>query len=286
MVGGIIQVEMLGTFCNQADQAAVQWESYLANSLRAQAICRHEDMFAFFAVGQVDRTDVCANLDLQLFDDDIQGINEIIRVVDFLNDPVERLQHARLAQLLPVKTDATGFRLDLLKLPLNAVRIENRCEFVQGLGIDIALEVDDLVDRIPVLDPFPVVKLGLFRVVQAEIRLVAENTKQEPALFLADADRIAILAHVTPRQAILEPVTSLAEHINLVWLEPDLFAEFTKHCLFGRLVFVDASLRKLPGILADALGPEKFALIVTEYYSDIWPETIGINHKATTIMNT
>jgi hypothetical protein len=45
-------------------------------------------------------------------------------------------------------------------------------------------------------------------------------------------------------------------------------------------------LGKLPGVLADALGPEKFALIVTEYYSDIWPETIGINHKATTIFNT
>ena len=60
---------------------------------------------------------------------------------------------------------------------------------------------------------------------------------------------------------------------------PDFLAEFAVHRLFGGFVLVDAALGKLPGILANALGPEEFALIVAENNSDIWPETIRINHS-------
>ena len=64
-----------------------------------------------------------------------------------------------------------------------------RRQMVQGTGIDPALEGDHVVQRVPEIDPAPVVELGLLGQVQAQVGFLAGDLQQEPDLLLADADR-------------------------------------------------------------------------------------------------
>src|ERR671937_42157 len=49
-----------------------------------------------------------------------------------------------------------------------------------------SLEVDDLAHRIPVVRPAPLIELGFIGPIERELRVVALQAQQEPALFLAD----------------------------------------------------------------------------------------------------
>jgi hypothetical protein len=63
-------------------------------------------------------------------------------------------------------------------------------------------------------------------------------------------------ADVAFGKVISEPTAGAAEDGNLPGLKPDLLLELAIHGLLGRLVGMNPTLRKLPGVLADATTPK------------------------------
>lgn len=61
-------------------------------------------------------------------------------------------------------------------------------------------------------------------------------------------------------------------------LQTDLFGQFAVHGLFRRLIGLDSALRKLPRILANTSAPKQLVSVITEYYADIRPKSVGVYH--------
>src|SRR5699024_4267959 len=95
--------------------------------------------------------------------------------------------------------------------------------------------------------------------VEAKAGFRRHQLEHEPFLFLADAHRLAVTADITARQAIAQPAARTADHLHMFRAQADFFFEFAKQCVLGRLAALNAALRELPGLLADALGPENLA---------------------------
>ncbi len=64
-------------------------------------------------------------------------------------------------------------------------------------------------------------------------------------------------------------------------LQPDLFLQLAEHGLFGRFALLDAPLRELPGMLADALAPEDFVVLIDQNNADVRAITFPVEHDAT-----
>lgn len=147
----------------------------------------------------------------------------------------------------------------------------------QGSRIDPALEVDHFVDGSPVIDPTPTVELRRRRQVQAQTLLAGQESKQEPALFLADTDRVAGLSDVTLRQSVGDPIAGDAQHLDVRSLEPELLVELTEHRRLGRLMGMDATLRKLPTTPTGATCEEQPTGVIGQDDPDIGTETVFVD---------
>merc|ERR1711991_669896 len=110
-----------------------------------------------------------------------------------------------------------------------------RREFFECATIDFALEGDHLPQRIPVTDPAPAIELRLAGQVHAHTLFGAGQAQQEPLLFLADAQRLAVRTHQALRQTIAQPATGAGEDIHILLFQADLFVEFAIQGLFRRL---------------------------------------------------
>ena len=98
-----------------------------------------------------------------------------------------------------------------------ALRERVRAELVQRARIDAALEVDDVVHRVPPVDPAPAVELRrLLGRVEAQRRIPGAELQEVPALLLADAERARVAAHELRRQAVAQPVPRARDFLDLL----------------------------------------------------------------------
>ncbi|MNJ63858.1 hypothetical protein D3C77_597830 [compost metagenome] len=84
--------------------------------------------------------------------------------------------------------------------------------------------------------------------------------------------------HQTLRQTIAQPATGAGEDVHIPLFQPDFLVQFAVQRFFGRLARVDATLRKLPGVLVDPPRPQHLSDIIGEDDADIRAKTIGIDH--------
>ncbi|EPN44223.1 hypothetical protein A245_33768, partial [Pseudomonas syringae pv. actinidiae ICMP 19096] len=57
------------------------------------------------------------------------------------------------------------------------------------------------------------------------------------------------------RQTIAQPAPSAGKYLHIMPFKPDFFVQFTIKRVFRRLLRVDSTLRKLPGILVNTSSP-------------------------------
>src|SRR5690606_40958566 len=74
----------------------------------------------------------------------------------------------------------------------SAIREGQRPELAQRPHVHQALEVDDLLDRPPVVDPAAAVEFGLVGPIETKTVRIAIELQEEPTLLLADADGRAL----------------------------------------------------------------------------------------------
>ena len=70
-----------------------------------------------------------------------------------------------------------------------------RRQVMQGMGVDHALEIDHMFQRIPKINPAPVVELRGIGQIQLQMMLFSSELEQKPDLFLADTDQPVVAAH-------------------------------------------------------------------------------------------
>src|SRR5690606_41269769 len=58
------------------------------------------------------------------------------------------------------------------------------------------------------------------------------------------------------RQPVTQPTAGASENFHILGHQPNLFVQLAEQCLLGALVTLDATLRKLPGLLTDTPGPQ------------------------------
>src|SRR4026207_2592863 len=87
-----------------------------------------------------------------------------------------------------------------------------RAELLESTDVHVALEVDDLAHRRPVVDPFPAIELGFGGDVEAQQVLPTQEAQQEPELLLPDAQRPRASPHVLLWQGGTAPIARAAEH--------------------------------------------------------------------------
>src|SRR3546814_15006209 len=121
---------------------------------------------------------------------------------------------------------------------------QQRCQFPQSRVIDVALEIDHLVEWQPVVDPAPAIELRLVAGVEADRGLAGCQPQREPLLLLANADTATRSAQITLRQAISQPAGRHAEDLHIAGIQAELFVELTKQRLLGSFATLDAALRK------------------------------------------
>src|SRR5882672_1863011 len=80
-------------------------------------------------------------------------------------------------------------RMPPFRIRRQAIGKSHGAELVEGAGVDVALEVDDLADRLPVVHPTPAIEFRFARQVEAELRIGVLQTQQVPALLLAHTQR-------------------------------------------------------------------------------------------------
>lgn len=124
------------------------------------------------------------------------------------------------------------------------------------------------------MNPAPVVEFGLIALVETEIVFVAKQAQEIPALFLADAEWLAIAANISFGETIAEPSLGTTQDLNLMRPQSHLLLQLAEQRILRGLVIVYAALGKLPGILTYTTPPKEFALTIAEDYADIEPETV------------
>src|SRR5690606_12786629 len=132
-----------------------------------------------------------------------------------------------------------------------------------------SLEVDDLLDRPPVVDPPAAVEFGLVRQIEAQTARVAIELQQKPSLLLADADRSLLAPDVSLRQAVAQPAPGLADQLDVVRLEAHLLAQLAVPRGLRALVRPDASLRELPPSTAAPAGDQHASGAVHQDDADV-----------------
>src|SRR5690606_37081770 len=156
-----------------------------------------------------------------------------------------------------VRRGPRGLRLMIRQRPLpaarppggrwrGALRERELAELAECADVHLPLEIDDLLDRPPVIDPAIAVELGLLGHIEPEPLRGRDELQQEPALLLADAERPALPADIALRQPVPQPALRHADQLDVARLEPDLLAQLPKHRGLRALLGADAALRKLP----------------------------------------
>ena len=259
----IVEADRLRFLGDQPDQPLPGGEPDSPDHFAVQTAVGHQHQVVPLA-RHVDEDGAGIDLERidQAVDDDIERGLEIGGMVDLLDDALQGMDQRRHGGAASVG----GGQLRLA------------AQLLQRAAIDPFLEIDDMIDRIPVVDPFPLIELGRAAGIEPQAFLARGQAQQEPFLLLPDAHRLAVTPHHAARQLVAQPAVGGAENPDIAGLEPDFLPQLAVHRLLCVLARIDAALRKLPGILPHAPGPEHGAIGVAQDNADIGAISIRINH--------
>src|SRR3989454_10396326 len=156
----------------------------------------------------------------------------------------------------------------------------------QRLAVHLALELDHRLERHPVLVPAPGVELRMAASAQLDVAVAARHAQEVPCLLRAAVGAAVGLPRATRppfRHFIAQPVARATEDADMRALQADLLLELAVHRLHRRLAMVDAALRKLPGVLIDALAPEDFVALVGKDDADVRTVAFLVEHGCTAL---
>ena len=153
-------------------------------------------------------------------------------------------------------------------------------QFLQGALVHIALELDDHVQRHPVLVPAPGVELGMVGQAQVDVVVARAHAQQEPDLLLPAIMPANLALDEMVGYLIAQPVAGASHDLDMLLPQPDFLLQFAIHRLFGRLAIFNAPLRELPRVLAHPLAPPNLVMSVQEDDADVGAEPFTVEHSA------
>ena len=86
----------------------------------------------------------------------------------------------------------------------------------QCAQVDLALELHDVLGRIPEVDPLPAVELGFVGQIQPHVSFIGHQPQQEPDLLLADAQRALRAADEAYGQPIAQPTRRARQNLDML----------------------------------------------------------------------
>src|SRR5690606_41062088 len=133
-------------------------------------------------------------------------------------------------------------------------------QFVQCLRIDLALELNDGIQRHPVLAPAPRVELRRTGCPQTDIGVSPHHSEQKPNLLLT----LVMAARIAPDEiawhVITQPVSCPPQNTHVFRQQAYFFVQLAVHSLYRALTVLDAALWKLPRMFSYTLAPENLVL--------------------------
>src|SRR5690606_20501099 len=158
-----------------------------------------------------------------------------------------------------------------------AVRKGQRPKLGQRTDVNEPLEIDDLLDRPPVVDPAAAIEFRLVGHVEAQAVGLAVQMQQKPALLLPDAYRGLLAADVALRETIAEPAPRLADELDVAGPEADLLVQLPVHRGFRALVRPDPALRELPAAPPAPAGDQHAPVAVHQDDADVRAVTLFVD---------
>ena len=95
-----------------------------------------------------------------------------------------------------------------------------------------------------------------------------------------------ILADIAVRHFITQPVAGSGHDAHMLGLQSHFFLQFPEQGLLGCFSPVNAALRKLPTVGADALAPKHLVLLVQQNDADVRPKAVTVKHNQTSKIST
>src|SRR5471032_599319 len=163
----------------------------------------------------------------------------------------------------------------------NGYVIQKAHQFHQCRFVDTALEFNHGIQRRPVLAPAPGIEFGMTGAAQAHIGVAAGQPQEEPDLLLALVSTAPFAPYPIGRYIVSHPVPRAADDLDMLRLKSHFFHQLAKHRLLRRFTLFDATLRKLPRMLAHALTPEHLILAIDDNDADIRTIPVSVEHKLT-----
>lgn len=114
--------------------------------------------------------------------------------------------------------------------------------------------------------------------VQRDGVVAGQKAQQEPDLLLAPVVAAPFAAHPAHRHVVVQPVARAAQQADVLRAQADFLVQLTVHGLLRGLGCVDAALRKLPGLLTDALTPEHLVVLIQQDDADIRSVSVFVEH--------
>lgn len=143
--------------------------------------------------------------------------------------------------------------------------------------VNLSLEVDDVAQGVPPLDPMPGVEFGMIDGGELDRLIAGDKAKHVPELFLAETSRVRVSALVSHRQVIAKPEIGAADYFDITTSKPELLVELAVERLFHRLADVDTALRKLPASVFGRAGPKHFVALASQDDSNVGAISISVN---------
>src|SRR5215207_1548442 len=101
----------------------------------------------------------------------------------------------------------------------------------ERLLVNVPLELDDRLERDPVVVPAPGIEFGFFVGTQLDVAIARGHAQQEPDLLLSAVGAAPVPADPLVGDFVAQPLAGAAEDANMVGLESGLFLELPEHCL-------------------------------------------------------
>src|SRR5690606_8343430 len=139
----------------------------------------------------------------------------------------------------------------------------------QCLLVHPTLELDDRIERHPVFTPAPGIEFRMVAGAQTYVGIAPHQAQQEPDLLLPAVGVPPFPLDPVLGNVVTQPATRAAEDLHVLRTQSDLFEQFAIHGLLGRFAVLDATLRELPGVFADAFAPEYLVARVDQNDADV-----------------
>jgi hypothetical protein len=104
-------------------------------------------------------------------------------------------------------------------------------------------------------------------------------------MLLALVVTAGVLADEVLGHLIAEPVPGARDDAHVLGQQTHFLVEFAEHRLLWRLTMLDAALRELPGMGADAFAPKYLVPMVEQDDADVGPEAFTVEHNQLRIFN-